>query len=75
MNLDLLEEVLGAKFKFQKLSQQFGFVLDQNLGFMEKSSDSNPSNLVLPPLLLLDATGTNKTCWGSVGEAFCIIAC
>jgi hypothetical protein len=40
--LILLEEVLGAEFKSRKLSKQFGVMVDRNLGFMEKSPDSNP---------------------------------
>jgi len=35
--LDLLEEVLGAKFKFKKLSKQFGCYGESKFGFYGKS--------------------------------------
>jgi hypothetical protein len=57
--LYLLEEVLGAKFKFEKLSKKMGVMMDRNLGFMKKSPESNPltdiywyvitPNLMAPP--------------------------
>ena len=34
--LYLLEEVLGAKFKFEKLSKQFGCYDESKFGFYEK---------------------------------------
>ena len=39
--LYLLEEALGAKFKFEKLSKQFGCYDGSKFGFYEKSPDSH----------------------------------
>ena len=54
--LNLLEEVLGAKFKFEKLSA----MMDRNLGFMEKWPDSNPLNGRVP---LFELRKKRPTIW------------
>ena len=47
--LNLLEQVLGAKFKFESRVNNLGVMMDRNLGFVEKSPDSNP--LITAPKL------------------------